>query len=129
MSRVNLYPPNPFKSSINSTASQPSETEMVSCCTNRHHRKKQALARLVTTLGGAAQRRANQSGERIDAQPPVPDGVLLGGNSAGDNSPSDSGTGNGTSLKEVADSQASTNNLQLGKANMPPEQYPQAIGG
>ena len=129
MSRVNLYPPNPFKPSISSAASQPSETELVSCCTDRHHRKKQALARLVTTLDGAAQRRANQSGERIDAQPPVPDGVLLGGNSAGDNSPSDSGTGNGTSLKEVADSQASTNNLQLGKANMPPEQYRQAIKG
>ena len=129
MSRVNLYPPNPFKPSISSAASQPSETELVSCCTDRHHRKKQVLARLVTTLDGAAQRRANQSGERIDAQPPVPDGVLLGGNSAGDNSPSDSGTGNGTSLKEVADSQASTNNLQLGKANMPPEQYRQAIKG
>ena len=129
MSRANLYPPNPFKSSINSTASQPSETEMVSCCTNRHHRKKQALARLVTTLGGAAQRRANQSGERTDVQPPVPDGVLLSGNSTGDNSPSDNGAGNGTSLKEAADSQASTNNLQPGKANMPPEQYRQAIKG
>ena len=129
MSRVNLYPPNPFKSSINSTASQPSETEMVSCCTNRHHRKKQALARLVTTLGGAAQRRANQSGERIDAQPPVPDGVLLGGNSAGDNLPSDNGTGNGISLKEVVDSQALTNNLRPGRANMSPEQYRQAIRG
>ncbi len=103
--------------------------ESVGQLAGEHHRKKQALARLVTTLDGAAQRRANQSGERIDAQPPVPDGVLLGGNSAGDNSPSDSGTGNGTSLKEVADSQASTNNLQLGKANMPPEQYRQAIKG
>lgn len=103
--------------------------EPVGQLADRHHRKRQALARLVTTLDGAAQRRANQSGERIDAQPPVPDGVLLGGNSAGDNSPSDSGTGNGTSLKEVADSQASTNNLQLGKANMPPEQYRQAIKG
>ena len=128
MSRVNLYPPNPFKSSINSTASQPSETEMVSCCTNRHHRKKQALARLVTTLGEAAQRRANQSGERTDALPPIPDGVFSS-NSAGDNSPSDNGTGNGTSLKEVADSQASTNNLRPGRANMPPEQYRQAIRG
>ncbi len=128
MSRVNLYPPNPFKSSINSTASQPSETEMVSCCTNRHHRKKQALARLVTILDGAAQRRANQSGERTDVQPSVPDGVLLSGNSAGDNSPID-GTGNGISLKEAVDSQASTNNLQPDKANMPPEQYRQAIKG
>ena len=108
---------------------EPAGAESVGQLADRHHRKKQALARLVTTLGGAAQRRANQSGERIDAQPPVPDGVLLGGNSAGDNSPSDSGTGNGTSLKEVADSQASTNNLQLGKANMPPEQYRQAIKG
>ena len=129
MSRVNLYPPNPFKSSINSTASQPSETEMVSCCTNRHHRKKQALARLVTILDGAAQRRANQSGEKTDVQPPVPDGVLLSGNSAGDDSPSDNGIGNGISLEEVADSQASTNNLQPGEANMPPEQYQQAIKG
>ena len=94
-----------------------------------HHRKRQVLARLVTTLGGAAQRRANQSGERTDVQPPVPDGVLLGGNSAGDDSPSDNGAGNGTSLKEAADSQASTNNLQPGKANMPPEQYRQAIKG
>ncbi len=128
MSRVNLYPPNPFKSSINSTASQPSETEMVSCCTNWHHRKGQALARLVTTLGEAAQHRANQSGERIDVQPLIPDGVFSS-NSAGDNSPSDNGIGNGTSLKEAADSQASTNNLQPGKANMPPEQYRQAIKG
>ncbi len=128
MSRANLYPPNPFKPSISSTASQPSETEMVSCCTNRHHRKKQALARLVTTLGEAAQRRANQSGERTDALPPIPDGVFSS-NSAGDNSPSDNGTGNGTSLKEVADSQASTNNLRPGRANMPPEQYRQAIRG
>ena len=94
-----------------------------------HHCKKQALARLVTTLDGAAQRRANQSGERTDAQPPVPDGVLLSGNSAGDNSPSDNGAGNGTSLKGAADSQASTNSLQPGRADMPPEQYRQAIKG
>ena len=93
-----------------------------------HRRKKQALARLVTILDGAAQRRANQSGERTDVQPSVPDGVLLSGNSAGDNSPID-GTGNGISLKEAVDSQASTNNLQPDKANMPPEQYRQAIKG
>ena len=94
-----------------------------------HRRKKQALARLVTILDGAAQRRANQSGERTDVQPPVPDSVLLSGGSAGDDSPSDNGAGNGTSLKEAADSQASTNNLQPGKADMPPEQYRQAIKG
>ena len=129
MSRVNLYPPNPFKPSISSAASQPSETELVSCCTDRHHRKKQALARLVTTLDGAAQHGANQSGGRTDAPPPVPDGVLLSGNSTGDDLPSDNGTDNGTSLKEVADSQASTNNLRPGRANMPPEQYRQAIRG
>ncbi len=93
-----------------------------------HRRKKQALARLVTILDGAAQRRANQSGERTGAPPLIPDGVFSS-NSTGDNSPSDDGTGNGTSLKEVADSQASTNNLQPGKANMPPEQYQQAIKG
>ena len=93
------------------------------------HRKKQALARLVTILDGAAQRRANQSGERTDVQPPVPDGVLLSGNSAGDDSLSDSGTGNGTSLKGNADSQALTNNLRPGRANMSPEQYRQAIRG
>ena len=127
MSRTNLYPHNPFKPSMDSTASQPSETELVSCCTNRHHRKKQALARLVTTLGEAAQHRANQSGERADAQPPASDDVLLSGNSAGDNSPSDSGTGNSTSPKEAADSQASINNLRPGRADMPPEQYRQAI--
>lgn len=51
------------------------------------------------------------------------------GNSAGDDSPSDNGIGNGISLEEAADSQASTNNLQPGKANMPPEQYRQAIKG
>lgn len=128
MSRVNLYPPNPFKPSINSTASRLSETEMVSCCTNRHHRKRQALARLVTTLGDTTQHRANQSGERTDAPPLIPDGVFSS-NSVGDNSLSDNGIGNGTSLKEDAGSQASTNNLQLGKANMPPEQYRQAIRG
>ena len=128
MSRANLYPPNPFKPSISSAASQPSETELVSCCTDRHHQKKQALARLVTTLDGAAQHRANQSGERIDAPPPAPDGVFSS-NSTGDNSPSGNGIGNGISLEEVADSQASTNNLQPGKANMPPEQYRQAIKG
>ena len=104
-------------------------TESVGQLADRHHHKKQALARLVTTLGEAAQHRANQSGERTDVQPPVPDGVLLSGNSTGDNSPSDNGAGNDTSLKEVADSQASTNNLQPGKANMPPEQYRQAIRG
>ena len=128
MSRANLYPPNPFKPSISSAASQPSETELVSCCTNRHYCKKQALARLVTTLGGAAQHKANQSGERTDAPPLIPDGVFSS-NSTGDNSPSDNGTGNGTSLKEVADSQALTNNLRPGRANMPPEQYQQAIKG
>ena len=129
MSRVNLYPPNPFKPSINSTASRPSETEMVSCCTNRHHRKKQALAHLVTTLGEAAQHRANQSGERTDVQPPTSDDGSLSGNDAGDNLPSDNGTGNGISLKEVVDSQALTNNLRSGRANMSPEQYRQAIRG
>ncbi len=129
MSRVNLYPPNPFKPSISSAASQLSETELVSCCTDRHYHKKQALARLVTTLGEAAQHKANQGGESAGAQPPVPDGVLLSDNSAGDNLPSDSGNGNGTSLKEAADSQASTNNLRPGRANMPPEQYRQAIRG
>ncbi|RYC75408.1 hypothetical protein [Candidatus Nanoperiomorbus periodonticus] len=50
--------------------------ESISQLANQHHQKKQALARLVTTLGGAAQRRANQSGERTDVQPSVPDGVL-----------------------------------------------------
>ena len=99
--------------------------ESIGQLAGEHHRKKQALARLVTILDGAAQRRANQSGERIDAQPPVPDGVLLSGNSTGDNSPSDNGNG----LKEAADSQASTNNLQPDKADMPPEQYRQAIKG
>ena len=103
--------------------------ESISQLANQHHQKKQALARLVTTLDGAAQRRANQSGERTDAQPSAPDDVLLSGNSTGDNSPSDNGAGNDTSLKEVTDSQASTNNLQPGKANMPPEQYRQAIKG
>ena len=102
--------------------------ESVGQLADRHYHKKQALARLVTTLGEAAQHRANQSGERIDVQPLIPDGVFSS-NSTGDNSPSDDGTGNGTSLKEVADSQASTNNLQPGKANMPPEQYRQAIKG
>lgn len=128
MSRVNLYPPNPFKPSINSTASRLSETEMVSCCTNRHHRKRQALARLVTTLGDTTQHRANQSGERTDAPPLIPDGVFSS-NSVGDNSLSDNGIGNGTSLKEDADGQALTNNLRPGRANMPPEQYRQAIRG
>ena len=106
----------------------PAGAESVGQLADRHHRKKQALARLVTILDGAAQRRANQSGERTDVQPSVPDGVLLSGNSAGDNSPID-GTGNGISLKEAVDSQASTNNLQPDKANMPPEQYRQAIKG
>ena len=129
MSRANLYPPNPFKPSISSAASQPSETELVSCCTDRHHRKKQALARLVATLGEAAQHRANQSGERIDVQSPTPGGVLLSSGGASGNSPSDSGSGNGASLKEVADSQALTNNLRPGRVNMPPEQYQQAIRG
>ena len=128
MSRANLYPPNPFKPSISSAASQPSETELVSCCTDRHCRKKQALARLVATLGEAAQYRANQSGERTDAPPLIPDGVFSG-NSTGDKSSINNGAGNDTSLKEAADSQASTNNLQPGKANMPPEQYRQAIKG
>ena len=128
MSRANLYPPNPFKPSISSAASQPSETELVSCCADRRHRKKQALARLVATLGEAARHRANQSGERTDALPPIPDGVFSS-NSAGDNPPGDNGIGNGTSLKEVADSQALTNNLRPGRANMPPEQYRQAIKG
>lgn len=94
-----------------------------------HRRKKQVLARLVTTLDGAAQHRANQIGERTDVQPPVPDGVFSS-NSAGDDLPSDNGAGNGTSLKEATDSQALTNNLQqLGRADMPPEQYRQAIKG
>ena len=128
MSRANLYPPNPFKPSISSAASQPSETELVSCCTNRHYCKKQALARLVTTLGGAAQHKANQSGERTDAPPLIPDGVFSS-NSTGDNSPSDNGTGNGTSLKEAADSQASTNNLRPGRANMPEAQEALAQAG
>ena len=103
--------------------------ESISQLANQHHQRKQALARLVTTLDGAAQRRATQSGERTDVQPPVPDGVLPSGNSAGNNSPSDHGIGNGTGLKEAADSQASTNNLRPGRANMPPEQYRQAIRG
>ena len=103
--------------------------ESISQLANQHHQKRQALARLVTTLDGAAQRRANQSGERTNVQPPVPDGVLFSDNGVGDNSPSDNGTGNGASLKEAADSQASTNNLQPGKANMPPEQYRQAVRG
>lgn len=103
--------------------------ESIGQLAGEHRRKKQVLARLVTTFDGAAQRRANQSGERTDVQPPVPGGVLLSGNGAGDNSPSDNDTGNGTSLKEAADSQASTNNLQPGKANMSPEQYRQAIKG
>lgn len=102
--------------------------ESISQLANQHHQKKQALVRLVTTLGGAAQHRANQSGERTDAPPLILDGVFSS-NSTGDNSPSDNGAGNGTSLKEVAGSQASTNNLQPGKANMPPEQYRQAIKG
>lgn len=129
MNRANLYPPNPFKPSISSAASQPSETELVSCCTDRHHRKKQALAHLVTTLGEAAQYRANQGGESAGAQSPAPGSVFLSSGGASGNSPSDSGSGNGASLKEVADSQALTNNLRLGKANMPPEQYQQAIKG
>lgn len=103
--------------------------ESVGQLADRHYHKKQALARLVTTLGEAAQHKANQGGESAGAQPPVPDGVLLSDNSAGDNLPSDSGNGNGTSLKEAADSQASTNNLRPGRANMPPEQYRQAIRG
>ena len=107
---------------------EPAGAESVGQLIDRHHRKKQALARLVTTLGEAAQRRANQSGERTDAPPLIPDGVFSS-NSTGDSSPSDNGIGNGISLKEVADSQASTNNLQPGKANMPSEQYRQAIRG
>ena len=103
--------------------------EPVGQLADRRHRKKQALARLVTTLGDTTQHRANQSGESAGAQPPAPDSVLLSDNSVGDNSPSDNGIGNGISLKEVVDSQASTNNLQPGKANMPPEQYQQAIKG
>ena len=103
--------------------------ESVGQLAGEHHRKKQALARLVTALGEAAQHRANQGGESADAQPPAPGDVLPSGNSAGNNSPSDNGIGNGTGLKEAADSQTSTNNLQPGKANMPPEQYRQAIKG
>lgn len=129
MSRANLYPPNPFKPSISSAASQPSETELVSCCADRRHRKKQALARLVATLGEAARHRANQGGESAGAQSPTPGGVLLSSGGASGNSPSDSGSGNGASLKEVADSQALTNNLRPGRVNMPPEQYRQAIRG
>ena len=102
--------------------------EPVGQLADRHYHKKQALARLVTTLGEVAQHRANQSGERTDAPPLIPDGVFSS-NSTGDNSPSDNGIGNGISLEEVADSQALTNNLQPGKANMPPEQYRQAIRG
>lgn len=102
--------------------------ESVGQLADRHYHKKQALAHLVTTLGEAAQHRANQSGERTDAQPPVPDGVFSS-NSAGDNSPSDNGIGNGISLEEVADSQALTNSLRPGRANMSPEQYRQAIKG
>lgn len=102
--------------------------EPVGQLADRHHRKRQALARLVATLGEVAQHRANQSGERINVQPLIPDGVFSG-NSTGDSSPSDNGTDNGTSLKEVADSQASTNSLQPGRADMPPEQYRQAIKG
>ena len=102
--------------------------ESVGQLIDRHHRKKQALARLVATLGEVAQHRANQSGERTDAPPLIPDGVFSS-NSTGDNSPSDNGIGNGISLEEVADSQASTNNLKPGKADMPPEQYRQAIKG
>lgn len=103
--------------------------ESVGQLAGEHHRKKQALARLVTALGEAAQHRANQGGESADAQPPAPGDVLPSGNSAGNNSPSDHGIGNGTGLKEAADSQASTNNLRPGRANMPPEQYRQAIKG
>ena len=103
--------------------------ESVGQLAGEHHRKKQALARLVTALGEAAQHRANQGGESADAQPPAPGDVLPSGNSAGDDSPSDNGIGNGISLEEAADSQASANNLQPGKANMPPEQYRQAIKG
>lgn len=103
--------------------------ESVGQLADRHYCKKQALARLVTTLGEAAQHRANQSGERTDVQPPTSDDGSLSGNDAGDNLPSDNGTGNGISLKEVVDSQALTNNLRPGRANMPPEQYRQAIRG
>jgi len=39
----------------------------------------------------------------------------------------DNGTGNGISLKEVVDSQALTNNLRPGRANMSPEQYRQRL--
>lgn len=102
--------------------------ESIGQLANQHHQKKQALARLVTTLDGAAQHRANQIGERTDVQPLIPDGVFSS-NSTGDSSPSDNGIGNGISLEEAADSQTSTNNLQPGKANMPPEQYRQAIKG
>ena len=124
MNSQNKHPIAPDYVTPESTGAEP-----VGQLADRHYHKKQALARLVTTLGETAQRRANQGGERTDAQSPVPDGVLLSGNSTGNNSPSDNGIGNGTSLKEVADSQASTNNLQPGKANMPPEQYRQAIRG
>ena len=103
--------------------------ESVGQLADRHYCKKQALARLVTTLGEAAQHRANQSGERTDVQPPTSDDGSLSGNDAGDNPPSDNGTGNGISLKEVVDSQALTNNLRPGRANMSPEQYRQAIRG
>ena len=103
--------------------------ESVGQLADRHYCKKQALARLVTTLGEAAQHRANQSGERTDVQPPTSDDGSLSGNDAGDNLPSDNGTGNGISLKEVVDSQALTNNLRPGRANMSPEQYRQAIRG
>lgn len=103
--------------------------ESIGQLAGEHHRKKQALARLVTTLGEAAQHRANQSGERTDVQPPTSDDGSLSGNDAGDNLPSDNGTGNGISLKEVVDSQALTNNLRPGRANMSPEQYRQAIRG
>lgn len=107
---------------------EPTGAEPVGQLADRHHHKRQALARLVTTLGEAAQHRANQSGESADVQPPAPDGVFSS-NSTGDNLPSDNGTGNGISLKEVVDSQALTNNLRPGRANMSPEQYRQAIGG
>lgn len=103
--------------------------ESIGQLANQHHQKKQALARLVTTLGEAAQHRANQSGERTDVQPPTSDDGSLSGNDAGDNLPSDNGIGNGTGLKEAADSQALTNNLRPGRANMSPEQYRQAIRG
>lgn len=103
--------------------------ESVGQLADRHYHKKQALAHLVTTLGEAAQHRANQSGERTDVQPPTSDDGSLSGNDAGDNLPSDNGTGNGISLKEVVDGQALTNNLRPGRANMSPEQYRQAIGG